>query len=534
MPVKAYWVDPLVKLLPDQVPQGTEGRLDAARGEYEAIQLALRAGDRPVCVALAATPFLPQGPGQPIGPVRVRFCRRVPIKHGSQHTPDSELVAKAPCELPDPLMPTASAEIGAGRTESFWLDVRVPLDAQPGAYESTVTLRAGNEVETLPLALRVYEATVAVKRSLRLTNWFSVGPKWMGYGDARALSEPWWQCFRIMVESMWEHRQNYFWTSLDDWMIPRVVGPDGNLALDFRHFDRWVETITRPDFETYVEGQPITTREGYDGHIQTATWRVQEGKVVREVVEADTPAAREWLRVFLTSLRDHLRQRGWLDRFRIHIGDEPHGHQLPAYATVAACLREFAPEFKIMEALDVRDDFAFFQQNVDVWVPQLGRFDSSIALMEERRKAGYEVWHYTCLFPNGQYPNRLVDYPLLKTQLLHWINFKWGYDGYLHWGWNHWRTDPYQDLEPPHGEGSFLPPGDAWIVYPGDHEIVDSMRHEVMRDGVEDYELLVQLRQREAAQAGEIANKVIRTFTDYERDPAAFRAVRRELLAALG
>ncbi len=533
MDMQIGFVDPLVKPMPHgELPEG-EGRLDAARGEYEAIQLAIRSAGEPLPVGVSCTPFVGEN-GQIIPGVRVRLVGRVPVKRGTHRTPPDEAVAPAPGEFPDPLLETAATVIPPNRTESFWVDVWVPLDAQPGDYRATATLRVGQAAGQRSLLLRVHPASVPVERNLRLTNWFGVNPKWLGYENAPAFSVNWWRTFDAIVHSMWDHRQNYFWTSLDAWMIPRVVGPDGQLAFDFANFDRWVEAFSHPDFVTYIEGQPITTRQGYDGHIQAPVWRVEDGKVVREVVEADSPEAREWYWAFLTALRDHLKAKGWLERFRLHIGDEPHGHQLEPYATVAGYVREFAPEFQIMEALDVRDDFEFFKRNVDVWVPQLGRFDQSVDLMAERMQEGKEVWHYTCLFPNGAYPNRFIDYPLIKTQLLHWVNFKWGYDGYLHWGWNHWRDPgPFEDTEPPHGGGTFLPPGDAWIVYPGEGTILDSMRHEAMRDGVEDYELLIQLRERDPEKAQAIADTVIRSFTDYERDVARFRAARRELLESL-
>jgi hypothetical protein len=375
---------------------------------------------------------------------------------------------------------------------------------------------------------------VPVERNLRLTNWFQVNPRWLGFEDAPRFSVSWWRCFEAIVENMWAHRQNYFWTSLSDWMIPREVGADGSLVLNFEHFDRWVETFSHPGFETYIEGQPITTRQGYDGHIFAPIWRVADGEIVQEKVEMDSAEARAWFSVFLTALRDHLVEKGWLDRFRLHLADEPHGHQLEPYRILVGYVREFAPELTIMEALDVRDDFEFFKAAVDVWVPQLGRFDQSVDLLEERMEEGKEVWHYTCLFPNGEYPNRFIDYSLLKTRVLHWINFKWGYDGYLHWGWNHWRDPgPFADTEPPHGEGTFLPPGDAWVVYPGDGKILDSIRHEAMRDGVEDYELLHTLSKTKPALAKAIADRIVRSFTDYERDPAQFRNVRLELLEAM-
>ncbi len=85
----------------------------------------------------------------------------------------------------------------------------------------------------------------------------------------------------------------------------------------------------------------------------------------------------------------------------------------------------------------------------------------------------------------------------------------------------------------PHGGSTFLPPGDAWIVYPGDRQLLDSIRHEAMRDGVEDYELLTLLASRNGEQAAALAQKVVASFTSYVRDAATFRQLRQELLEAL-
>jgi hypothetical protein len=196
-------------------------------------------------------------------------------------------------------------------------------------------------------------------------------------------------------------------------------------------------------------------------------------------------------------------------------------------------VREFAPEFKVMEALDVKDDFTFFEKHCDVWVPQLGRFDRSLPQMMSRLSRKEEVWIYTCLFPNGKYPNRFVDYPLIKTRILPWICFKWGFSGYLHWGFNHWRGDPFQELEPHHAGSSHLPAGDAWIVYPGERTVLDSIRHEAFRDGLEDYELLKILQIKDAPAAMALADKILRSFTNYARDVETFRTVRRALLDSI-
>ncbi len=532
-PLQAWWVDSLDQVLLDReapaVPR--PGELHAARGEWESIQLAVRS-EAPGRVEMQASPLAAQWE------LRIRTVTRVPITRGTHRTPLDQRVAAPPVKLPDPLLPGAARELAANQTECFWLDVQVPSDTEPGEYRSTVTVAADSGKLDLPLRLVVHRATVPFAGQLLVTNWFSVRPQEMHYGAAPAGSEDWWACANQLFDSMWAHRQNMFWTPLAPPFIKPIATEDGQLAFDYTLFDAWVEAFSRPrggqrTRKTYIEGQPIATRQGYDGHVQARIWQIQDGAPRQSILEVDDPQAREGYRIFLTSLRDHLQNKGWLDRFRIHITDEPHGHQLEPYAVMASYVRQFAPEFQIMEALDVRDDFAFFEQHCDVWVPQLGRFDRSLDRMLDRLARGKEVWIYTCLFPNGAYPNRFVDYPLIKTRVLHWINFRWGFSGYLHWGFNHWRGDPFQDLEPPHGGSTFLPPGDAWIVYPGDRQLLDSVRHETMRDGIEDYELLTLLAQRDPDKAAQLAQKVVATFTDYVRDATAFRAVRRELLEAL-
>ncbi len=530
-PLQVWWVDSLQQvLLDDEAPVSiSPGQLHAARGEREAIQLAVRSSE-PCQVSIQASPL---APGWEVG---IRQVGRVPIARGTHHTPLVERVAAPPAQLPDPLFPGHTLDLGANETQCFWLDVDVPATARPDEYRSTVEVVAGSSKWELPLMLVVHNATVPQDGKLLLTNWFSMRPREMNYGDAPAGSEEWWACANQLFDSMWAHRQNMFWTPLAPPLIKPVAAEDGQLAFDYTLFDAWVEAFSRPrggERRTYIEGQPIATREGYDGHVQALIWQMVDGTPQQAVLDVHDPLAREGYRIFLTSLRDHLKDKGWLNRFRIHITDEPHAHQLEPYAVLANCVREFAPEFQIMEALDVKDDFAFFEEHCDVWVPQLGRFDRSLDRLLERLARDKEVWIYTCLFPNGAYPNRFVDYPLIKTRVLHWINFRWGFTGYLHWGFNHWQGDPFRDLEPPHGGSTFLPPGDAWIVYPGDRQLLDSIRHEAMRDGVEDYELLTLLAQRDRDKADRLAQRVVTTFTEYVRDVATFREIRRELLESL-
>jgi hypothetical protein len=156
---------------------------------------------------------------------------------------------------------------------------------------------------------------------------------------------------------------------------------------------------------------------------------------------------------------------------------------------------------------------------VNIWVPQLNFLSDSIDFYKKRQAKGDEVWFYTCIYPQGKYPNRFIDQQLIQTRLLHWINFKYGITGYLHWGYNHWSnggTDT-PDWKSPYGEtsvvngdaGQILPGGDSWIVYPGEKMLYPSMRLEAMRDGIVDYELLKMFKGRYPEEADRMVQSTI-------------------------
>jgi len=124
---------------------------------------------------------------------------------------------------------------------------------------------------------------------------------------------------------------------------------------------------------------------------------------------------------------------------------------------------------------------------------------------------------------------------LLKTRILHWINWRYRLTGYLHWGLNFWTSDPFNDDR----SREDLPPGDCWIVYPGPHGPVDSIRWEQMREGIQDYELLCLLDQRArekgrlSARADEICAGLVPDPISYSRSHQDLRAARQAVIAAL-
>ena len=236
---------------------------------------------------------------------------------------------------------------------------------------------------------------------------------------------------------------------------------------------------------------------------------------------------------FLPAVYHHLQEKGLVGHYVQHILDEAHGGEPPYYKRYAALVRKNMPGVKTIDAID--QPASPVAADCDIWVPVLGRFDDHLAEIRKHVGQGGGAWFYTCVFPQGRYLNRFIDYPLLKTRLLHWFNFRHDLGGYLHWGGNFWDGDPYQNTEVVINAGhDLLPPGDAFITYPWreKNSLRSSIRLEAMREGIEDYELLRVAEAKDPARAHQIAAEAVPNINDYTRDVAVFRRLQQQLLAA--
>jgi hypothetical protein len=139
--------------------------------------------------------------------------------------------------------------------------------------------------------------------------------------------------------------------------------------------------------------------------------------------------------------------------------------------------------------------------------------------------------------PPGEFPNRFIELPLLKTRYVHWLHFRYGATGYLDWGFNYWQSaadgDPFGETSAVQAGGNPRPGGDSRIVYPAKGRVVSSIRLEAMRDGIFDYEPLKMLEEKQPEKAKEICQRLVFSFTSSDLDIKSFRRVRSELLGLL-
>jgi len=529
--LKSWRVDPLTKIFPDDTKDSSQSG-DAvplmARNGHASIQIAVRseAGLEDLSAKVdAQNPLVAE----------VRHVGYVPVASNPPDTPEDELARVAPALYPDPLLEEFPYKLKAKRTEAIWVTLYAPATTQPGEYTGKVTLTAGgSEIATQPFKVKVTQATVPATQKLQVTNWFTLEQDGLArHFKAAKETEGYWNVLANIGKVMADHRQNVLLTPVLALADPKVEG--GAIRYSFAGLDRWVDTFQKAGLIGTIEGGHLLSRfSGYNTGMMVPGYAVEGGKVVKKQFGTDDPRAEQFLNSFLGALYAHLKEKGWEKRYIQHIHDEPHGAETGVYNRYAKIIRKNLPGVPTIDAVGLDQDLTFFADVSDIWVPVLGSFDKQMDKINDHVAKGGHAWFYTCIAPQGRYMNRFIDLPLVKTQLLHWFDFRYNFTGFLHWGGNYWGPKPFLDVQPVINDNeTLLPAGDNAIVYPNAEKntIYSSIRLEAMREGIEDYELLSELAKRDPEKAKKLAATAIPNFTDYVRSVAKFREIQHELFA---
>ncbi|MHB9133737.1 MAG: DUF4091 domain-containing protein [Armatimonadota bacterium] len=548
-------VDSLVKVFPDDLPPASPAvqiELLAARGAFESGQLAFRADEDAGRFEIAIEPPV-SADGTVLAGITWRKVEFVPVHRPTFVLHPSQRLRNGPSFFPDPLLDEEALadayhvkgyagynpmrDVPGGVTIPIWLTLQVPVDAVPGRYEGAVTVSTAQGEARLPLVVQVSPAVCPAERTLKLTHWFFL----QNFADGACVQkfdEAWWQVVEQWARCLAEHRANVALTPLTE-LLQLSRDNDGTLHIDFSRFDRWVELLQQAGLIGYIEGGHLAGRVAeWDGPFGLNAFIIHRTDGMEESLKGvlvDSPQAAAFLGELLPPLVAHLRERGWLSIYFQHMADEPVAGNAASYRALSDLVKTNAPE---LPRLDATMADASLVGTATIWCPQSKEAEEELTFFKERQAAGEEVWHYTCLAPNGRYPNRFIHQPLLAVRVLHWFNYTAGLTGYLHWGFNYWTGfntpgAPYCDTESTTIQGRLnLPAGDTHIAYPGPGgRPLDSIRHEMVREGVQDYELLKVLDAARPQDVQRLAKIILPSLIEYEKDPVRFRQVRAELLA---
>lgn len=522
---------PLERIFKDTAPDerrvGQPLEVWCARNEYEGCMFGVRANADLHELRLEATDLISKNGCISRENIRLSFVGSIPVPKNTPDTPEEELERVAPFDAPDPLLDVETLDVKSGETQPCYFRVYVPKDAEPGDYRGRITISSREGEASLEVVVHIYPITLPERRSLYVTNWFSLD-RIASAHHVQLWSEEFWHVFEKWIAMMAEYRQNVFWVPID---TVKVSAGGNGYSFDFSMFDRYVELLLR-----YNADRIEITHVGGFKQWGGAEIALRNFEVIYPGGVAKTEDGSKILPYLLPALEQHLEEKGWLDKAMIHIADEPTEEGLEAWINVSRLVHDYAPRIKRIDAVET----VGFEGYLEVWVPTLQHFNDWMDKYVKAMEEGYEVWFYTCCNPTGRYPNRFLDYPLLKTRILHWINYAYGLKGYLHWGFNWWGENPFGEPNPK------LPPGDTHISYPGEKGPLPSLRLEAMRDGLEDYEYLKLLEEEILnvkhklggkalnlpfeRRVLELCKRVVPDITGYTRDPESLMRTREEVV----
>jgi len=534
-------VDPLQKVFPESnyfAPM--EAHADVARGEHASFQFVVRANADIQDLRINVSP--PARGEASLLEIKTGFVGFVKVGRAN---PDPSNDAYAPMSgyFPDPIIFEESRNVEFGNTQPIWISVKIPVDCATGKYTGRVSV-SGEINGRMFSAEKEYEIEVfepvIEETSLWVTNWFFLDRLHYlnNMEPVEIHSDLYWELARVMAKTLADYRQNVAMISPFD--HTGFSYEEGKWEFDFTDFNKMVELFMEEGVIGRLEGGHFGSRLDGDwlGAFGLHVPVLDNDSIDKELLPLDNPRTREFYGAFLPAFVSNIKEMGWEEQYIQHIADEPIDENVDSYIDISRFLKALVPELKVVEACHTHQ----LENMVDVWVPQMNFLRDGLDFYGDQQAKGDEAWYYTCLAPKGEWANRFVELPLIKTRLLHWVNYKYNIPGYLHWGFNFWGSasgivtgeDPFDDVSGMIvSSGNILPGGDCWISYPGYRTIYPSIRLEAMRDGIVDYELLQMYAQKYPEEARTMVGTTVYGFEHYDINIGEFRKKRREMLKAL-
>ena len=556
-----WWCDatrkvPRRRALPTATGRGAT--FSAAKNDREAVQIVVRPSEPLKGLKASASPLTgPRGaviPAENIKILRVYY-------HFVDHPTDATGVRDW---WPDALPPLAKPiDVAAGENQPLWVLVHVPRDAKAGDYQGSLSLEAEGFSAQVPLRLHVWDFTLPDRNHLETAFGFNAHEVFRYHqaktdADRRKLLDLYFQSFA-------EHRISpYDPTPLDPFRVKFL--PDAKPAraeIDFGDFDRaMAAALEKYHFTNF--SLPI---QGMGGGTFHARWEPSIANFGEKTPEYQAMFASQ-----VQQIESHLRDKGWLKMAYVYWFDEPDPKDYDFVRQGMQRLHRYAPGIQRMLTEEPVEALA---GAVDIWCPVSFNYRHEAA--EKRRAQGERFWWYVCCGPKAPYCTLFIDHPATELRVWHWQTWQRKIVGTLIWATNYWTSEaaypdapqnPYEDpmsyvsgYGTPKGTKSFWGNGDGRFLYPplaaavpgksGPAAVlegpVSSLRWEMLREGVEDYEFLWLLRdllaKRRAGLSAEDARRyesllevpeaITKDMTTFTTDPAPIYARRAAIAEAI-
>ncbi len=434
---------------------------------------------------------------------------------------------------PDPIIPTSTVKIKKNKTQSIYLSFKADEKTKSGVYEGIVELKKHGKI-VVSLPYQVVVRNFSIPDSPSLTVMFSFWNQSRVFGRWRKPSlEP------GMTDRFYDkvYLQNYLKSkrlTLDTPFHPRTIKTPNGYKYDFTDFDRFCDlafnkqniklmylplpipmlNFARPlnDLKNY-KGEKVSPVEG--------KWPYH-GKDLSKI----SPEYVQEIHARIKPIYNHIKEKGWQNRFIKFISDEPYYWRKPIadmLNSYCEIVREAAPEIKLYSSTWGYTDT--LKNGIDAWGLSVAAANTPKEI-EELNKQKNKMKIFTT---DGNY---CIDTPYnAQERIMSLYCYAGGFVAYEYWGllWNtqnpfKWgmHRDRISDSDPTNVRRNRYPNGDGYFIYNAEYlgkkALYSSVRLESMRDGQEDYEYYILLeklaKQHNDAEALKLLDEV-KSFAVY-------------------
>ena len=415
----------------------------------------------------------------------------------------------APGLWPETLEPQTAGGccLAAGESMAFWVRVKAAKGAKADVYRGALVLEAdGFAMQRVPLEVEVFDFelpdTMTCETAFACrTGGIDAMCRLKNPGDRRLMHET---CFRILAEhhlsiypSSLETPLKVSWKGLEH---PETAEP----VFNWSEWDAAVERCMR-EFHMNTIKVPVI---GLGGGTYLRRREAEIAGFKRGTAEYEMLVAR-----YLRALEAHIADRGWLDRAYVYWFDEPRAKDYDFVNEGLAVLKRHAPRLRRMMTAKVTPEMA---DGVSLWCPLASHLRPGDTAAARARGEGF--WWYLCCSSKAPYVTEFIDKPGTELRVWLWQTWKEGATGILVWETAYWsggytysRREVKQNFWADamswcdafqyawgNGDGRFLYPPRAAMDFSCTDPVLDppleTIRLEMLRDGLEDYEYFAMLR----------------------------------------
>ena len=398
---------------------------------------------------------------------------------------------------PDPLSRNKDVKLESGKNQPFWISCYIPPNVPAGVYQGMLTLSIGDVRHQVPFKVKVWDF------SLPLSPHFRSNMQLWG----RSLSKEYWQMQQMLARYKLYDANRWF-----------------NIPIEHRK-------IMAKKY-----GQNTVKMLGPFGHGRRTPLKFQKAEFGTD----------EYEKKLINDIKRLTGKLAFLpskDAY-VYIWDEPMGEFSVCENMVKICniVKNADPDIKTLAA---SAPFKSLIGHVDYFLVDYSL--SQLAKAAGAEKLPYSFWR-------GNYPPRITETPL-GVRLYGFENWKFDFSGYFAWGISVWKYpllpkwyDPW--LHVGRGFRMGILNGEGLLIYPGNVPQSQpdipcySIRLEMLRDMVTDYECLYLLNDIAKATSDPIVEKqimgvinecmsMVKGYHEYENNPEKYYRLREKIAESI-